>query len=107
MFHVINSAVNYVKLKYDDSSDGDRISTKFVQMSNENQQIHLDELKKLLTDAHAGRPLSVSVISGLLQAIGENSVKICAMADYISIISEVNENKRIFLTLHLKQQEVL
>ena len=78
-------------------------------MSNENQQIHLDELKKLLTDAHAGRPLSVSAISGLLQAIGENSVKICALADYILAISdvEVNENKRIFLALHLKQQEVL
>ena len=80
-----------------------------AQIANENQEIHLDGLKKLLTDAHAGRPLPVSAISGLIQAIGENSVKICALADYILTISdvEVNENKRIFLALHLKQQEVL
>ena len=90
------------------SSDGDRISSNLAQISNENQEIHLDELKKLLTDAHTGRPLSVSAISGLIQAIGENSVKICAMADYMLTISdvEINENKRIFLALHLKQQEV-
>ena len=97
-----------MKLNYR-SSGGDRISSNLAQISNENQEIHLNELKKLLTDAHAGRPLSVSAISGLLQAIGESSMKIQAFADYISIISgaEVNENKRISQALHLKQQEVL